>query len=131
MQEYVIPELHPFDPTGNWQTWIPAAYDLHSWPAFDPAPVGNGLHTAARCVLYRFYDEERRALYFGVTTDPITRWRAHKGPDGWWPLARFVSLQPVPPRERLLWEHGAIQHERPRFNRTRSHDRAALPKLGE
>lgn len=110
--------LHPFDPTSSASTWTPQAFGLERLPVFDAAPVGNHRQIATCSLLYRFFDDERRLLYVGVTTVPANRWRSHRHSD-WWTLSRFVSLEPVPPAERLRRETQAIRTEQPRFNRLR------------
>ena len=124
MDEYTIPEMYPFDPDGHRDTWIPAAYDLASWPQFEEAPVGSHQYTATVCALYRFYDENRRPLYIGVTKNPAERWDWHRGTTRWFWIARFVSLEPVAPATCLAAEQRAINAENPRYNRTRSYKRS-------
>lgn len=123
MAEYTIPELLPFDPRGSHRAWL-RAYDFAGWPRFESAPVGNHLYSATVCVLYRFYDADRKALYVGVTTNPFTRWAPHRHND-WWNLIRFASLEPVDPSARLAAEQRAIDAERPRFNRMRPYGRSS------
>jgi predicted GIY-YIG superfamily endonuclease len=115
MHSYTIPEMHPFDPNAKRSERIPKAYDLTKWPTFDSAPVGNHRNNSQRSVLYRFYDADRNPLYIGITTNPLDRWQSHRASQ-WWPIARFVSLEPVPPATRLEHERQAILAERPRFN---------------
>lgn len=120
-----IPVMYPFDPTSSRHAWIPGAYDFTLWPRYPAAPVGSHLYSATLCYLYRFYDEDRRPLYFGVTTNLVRRWATHRSyfDFDWWPVARFVSVEPVSPSRRLLLEHLAIEAERPRFNRMRPYGR--------
>jgi len=114
----VTAQLHPFDPKAPVSRWTPKALGLDPLPVFESAPVGNHRHLATCSLLYRFFDAERSPLYIGVTTAPTDRWRAHRQAE-WWALARFVSLEAVPPRERLEYERRAIKTERPKFNRLR------------
>jgi hypothetical protein len=109
------PELHPFSPKGSRNQWVPAAYRREEWPIFASSPVGNGRQIANISHLYRFFDEHRRLLYIGVTTNPITRWACHRSSD-WWHLARFVSLAPVDPGRRIAIEQDVIRAEKPLYN---------------
>lgn len=111
----MTPPVHPFDPNSPASSWTPKAFGLDPLPVFEAAPVGNHLNLATCSLLYRFFDANRAPLYYGVTTNPVHRWRIHQHKQ-WWPLARFVSLEPVPPAERLERERRAIKDEQPRFN---------------
>jgi len=95
---------------------MPASYTPDTWPTFEPAPVGNHLNVATVSHLYRFYDADKVLLYVGVTTNPTVRWMVHRNCSPWWRTARFVSLEPVPPAERLQREQQAIEQGRPKFN---------------
>lgn len=108
-------ELYPFDPKSTARSWTPQAFGISELPVFDPAPVGNHKNIATCSLLYRFFDEGRQPLYIGVTTVPANRWQSHRR-SAWWGLSRFVSLEAVPPGERLEHERRAIKDERPRFN---------------
>jgi predicted GIY-YIG superfamily endonuclease len=112
---YTTPMMRPFDPHSSSGTWTPAAFGIATVPVFEAAPVGNGRSIVTASFLYRFYDAAQELLYVGVTTDPRSRWNSHRH-SGWWQLARFVSLAPVPPAERLERERVAIDVEEPKFN---------------
>lgn len=90
--------------------------EMSGWATCDEAPVGNHRQTADASALYRFFGMDEDLLYVGVTTNPANRWRSHTHADRW-SLARSVSIEPVPPAQRLLIEQEAIASERPRFNR--------------
>lgn len=109
--------MHPVMPNLPLSRWItPVVDEMGGWAAFDEAPVGNHFQTADVSALYRFFGDGEDLLYVGVTTNPTNRWRSHAHAV-WWPLARFVSIEAVPPAQRLLIEREAIASERPRFNR--------------
>jgi predicted GIY-YIG superfamily endonuclease len=112
----VRPELHAFDPKLTARFW-PAICNPRTWPEFPAAPVGAHRIENTRSAVYRFYDEDRRALYIGVTTAPAHRWVTHRRTE-WWPLVRYLALEPVDPATRLMAEQAAIRADRPRFNMT-------------
>lgn len=68
--------------------------------------------------LYRFFDEERRLLYVGITGQPHERWPKHRRKAPWWPLAKFVSIEHWPMEHlALAAERAAIAAELPLFNK--------------
>lgn len=67
--------------------------------------------------LYRFFDEQDRLLYVGITCNPEERWRRHASDKTWWSTVARKTLDWHPDRETaLLAECLAITTERPRWN---------------
>ncbi|QQM45155.1 GIY-YIG nuclease family protein [Streptomyces liliifuscus] len=75
-----------------------------------------------RTLLYRFFDDEGRLLYVGITNNPQNRWadHAHKArinENVWWHLVRVVHTEWCDTRgEAEAAEITAIRHERPLHN---------------
>lgn len=67
--------------------------------------------------IYRVFDAGDRLLYVGCTTDPHTRFSAHKKRSAWYPDAVRCEWDPVLGREAaLIAERRAIRNELPIFN---------------
>ena len=78
--------------------------------------------TAGAQALYRFFDMEGELLYIGITMDPGSRWRGHRGDKPWWTEVRNITVEPQPDRATALEvECAAIKRERPRYNRVHAH----------
>ncbi|MFD5384331.1 GIY-YIG nuclease family protein [Streptomyces sp. NPDC127074] len=92
--------------------------------AFDPHAPSRELATDEESpklfpatALYRFYDQERRLLYIGITGQPRERWAAHRRKAKWWPLAAYVAVEVHPTEwQALNAERAAIRSENPSFN---------------
>lgn len=73
--------------------------------------------TTQNHVLYRFYAADGALLYVGITADPVSRWRSHRGEKPWWHEVTNITLEVHPDRETVLTaETAAIQNESPRYN---------------
>lgn len=108
------PSVHVFSPRSSRTAW-PAVCNPDTWPEYPAAPIGPNGGLITRSAVYRFYDKDQNSLYIGITTNPLTRWMAHRHAD-WWRLARFISIEPVDPAVRLAAEQKAIKTDKPRFN---------------
>lgn len=66
--------------------------------------------------LYRFYDQDERLLYVGVTSVP--RWDGgHRRDKAWWEEVAVAKVEHFPERTTALTaERYAIQHEKPEYN---------------
>ncbi|MEU4410679.1 GIY-YIG nuclease family protein [Streptosporangium sp. NPDC023963] len=74
-------------------------------------------HTA----LYRFYDEDERLLYVGITDDLDTRWTTHAGNKHWWPNVARKAVEWHDNRVAAAKaERNAIIDESPLYNVTHS-----------
>lgn len=74
-------------------------------------------------VLYRFYNSRDELLYVGITSNPMTRFRAHQSDKSWWPEVATINVENYASRRELLAaERAAIKAEHPRYNTT--HNRA-------
>jgi predicted GIY-YIG superfamily endonuclease len=75
-----------------------------------------------RTLLYRFFDDEGRLLYVGITNNPQVRWsdhagKARKGENAWWRHARVVHTEWFATRaEAEKAEITAIHNEHPLHN---------------
>lgn len=79
--------------------------------------------------LYRFYTDDGRLLYVGITADPAQRFGKHAATKAWWPEVRGISLEWYDDREDVLAaERRAIAVEGPLWNLQRAPMRAARPK---
>ncbi|MFJ8852310.1 GIY-YIG nuclease family protein [Streptomyces sp. NPDC102437] len=68
--------------------------------------------------VYRFYAEDREALYIGVTCGTALRWADHRRSSPWWSEARYVAVSFYGTYEQaMVAEAAAIKAERPCFNR--------------
>lgn len=68
-------------------------------------------------VLYRFYDDQQRLLYVGVTMSPGDRFRSHSKDKPWWSQVATITMEQHPDRETVLHaERAAIQQEWPVHN---------------
>lgn len=71
-----------------------------------------------RSAVYRFYGQDRRALYIGVSTSLSERVKDHRLYSRWWPLAEFIAVSCYSTNEAAAEaEAAAIKAERPAFNR--------------
>jgi hypothetical protein len=69
--------------------------------------------------VYRFYDDQDRLLYVGITREPQSRFQAHQLKADWWDLAVRCTIDVRTSRASPFWAEGmAIHHEHPRFNET-------------
>lgn len=85
-----------------------------------------------RTALYRLFDGDGDLLYIGIANDPQQRWERHRQIKDWWPqVARKTVEWHATRLEAAAAEEAAIQHERPRYNRTHSVAPAARRKHGE
>lgn len=63
--------------------------------------------------LYRYFSEEGRLLYVGVTNDPFTRHHQHRG-SPWWRSARSIRIEWFPGQKlALIAESICILDEKP------------------
>ena len=70
--------------------------------------------------LYRWFDQDGRLLYVGITGTLAERTTAHSGTDDWWREVRRADVEWFDTAaEALAAERVAIQQESPRFNRSR------------
>ena len=66
--------------------------------------------------LYRFFDENDRLLYVGITTNDDARFQQHKSTATWWPNKRWVTVEWFPDRataedaERLAIRNEGAAH---------------------
>lgn len=70
-----------------------------------------------RTALYRFYDDQNRLLYVGITGNPKARWHAHARDKDWWPQVARKTVEWFETRksaERV--EKVEVQEERPTYN---------------
>lgn len=68
--------------------------------------------------LYRFYDDENRLLYIGITVNPAGRFGRHSDDKDWWASVARIAMQPFPDRASVLEaERRAIITERPKHNK--------------
>lgn len=68
-------------------------------------------------ILYRFYDDEERLLYIGVTADPGRRMSAHSRGKPWWQSVRNITMQNFSTSADLMRaERQAIKTEDPIYN---------------
>ena len=69
------------------------------------------------CSLYRFYDEDDRLLYVGITTQACARWAAHAGDKEWFPTVVRATVEHFADRESAAAaEKAAIRTEKPLHN---------------
>lgn len=67
-------------------------------------------------VLYRMFDEDGVLLYVGITDDPVTRFRGHRGIKSWWnqvctiTLERYSSRQELEDAERVALAAGTAHN---------------------
>lgn len=67
--------------------------------------------------VYRFYDEEKKLLYVGVTSNPGRRMENHAAEKPWWEEVRVVLVEHFPTRDAALQaEREAIWQEKPLHN---------------
>lgn len=67
--------------------------------------------------LYRFFDDQDRLLYIGITIDPGARWKTHSKEQPWWFEVTTVTLEKYQSRGSVLRaERAAIIDEHPRYN---------------
>lgn len=72
----------------------------------------NGTHA-----LYRFYADNGRLLYVGITNNPGTRFDQHAADKPWWHEVRGITLETYPDRDAVLAaERRAIAVEQPLHN---------------
>lgn len=72
-----------------------------------------------RTALYRFYDQDDRLLYVGITEKVAIRWRAHARQSLWWHEVSRKTVAWFPSRdEAATAEVAAIQEEHPLYNIT-------------
>lgn len=68
--------------------------------------------------VYRFYAEDKEALYVGVTSGTALRWVDHRRSSPWWSEAKYVAVSFYGTYEAaVVAEAAAIKVERPCFNR--------------
>ena len=68
-------------------------------------------------ILYRFYDDEERLLYIGVTVDPGKRMSAHCHGKSWWQSVHNITMQNFSSSSDLMCaEREAIKAEDPIYN---------------
>ncbi|MGW8936004.1 GIY-YIG nuclease family protein [Gordonia terrae] len=68
-------------------------------------------------ILYRFFDENRRLLYIGITMNPPARFRQHHAGKVWWHTVTTITLESFSSRVQLASaERAAILLERPLHN---------------
>lgn len=76
---------------------------------------------AERTALYRFYDEDDRLLYVGITSDTRGRFKQHASSKPWWSQVTTRELEWYPTREdAAVAEVVAIRAEHPMFNHQHS-----------
>ena len=84
--------------------------------------------TTQNHVLYRFYDTSGDLLYVGITADPVSRWRSHRGEKPWWHEVTNITLEVHPDRDTVLAaETIAIATEKPRYNIVHNRGRVRMP----
>lgn len=67
--------------------------------------------------LYRFYSDDGRLLYVGISKNPGKRFDQHSQEKSWWPEVRGITVEWYPDRESVVSaERRAIEIERPRYN---------------
>lgn len=67
--------------------------------------------------LYRFYADDGRLLYVGITSSPAHRFEQHAEQKPWWHEVRGISMETYPDRPSVLAaERRAIAVERPVYN---------------
>ena len=77
--------------------------------------------------LYRFYDEAGVLLYVGITADPGTRFKQHRGDKEWWTQVVNIRIEKLPTRAAVLAaERKAIREERPLWNVAHNEAAAAV-----
>lgn len=82
--------------------------------------------------LYRFYAADGALLYVGITRTLLGRLKQHSGDKPWFTEVSSITTEHLDSRERALAaEKAAIIAERPRYNVTHNHGRAAsAPRTG-
>jgi hypothetical protein len=86
---------------------------------FSPAPAETAAEESGPDRLYRWYDEDDRLLYVGISNEPATRALTHLRGSRWTDFAVRMELDPAsfPDRPTALEaEAEAIRQERPIFN---------------
>jgi predicted GIY-YIG superfamily endonuclease len=70
-----------------------------------------------RTAIYRLFNDDNVLLYVGITHDPSTRLKCHRGEKPWWPIVAYGSIGWLATRTgALAHEALAIAEERPLFN---------------
>jgi len=117
----VKPELRPFDPAGDPNSWVTEAT-----PMWTREVNGFRYRTNADAV-YRFYNAQRELLYIGMTTSrPSSRWTWHRKNAEWWREAAFVSVQWILDGTAKAVEKAAIQAEQPLYNKQHMRSRSSF-----
>lgn len=74
-------------------------------------------------VLYRFYDDQDRLLYVGITNTWYQRFHAHEKSAGWFSEVSYVIFERYATRDEVVAaETLAIQTENPIFNKALNPD---------
>lgn len=90
------------------------------WTAFGTKVQWVDPDAWARCALYRWFDEQGRLLYVGISVSPLTRQSQHQATSAWYPRACAQSLEWFSSRhEAHIAEIKAIHTENPLFNKER------------
>lgn len=67
--------------------------------------------------LYRFFNADGGLLYIGISVNPSTRFRRHKGEQPWWLEVTQITIERYPARSEVLAaEKRAIEAEHPLYN---------------
>jgi hypothetical protein len=98
--------------------------DSHQWASLGTSSPGGEF-------IYRFYDDEMRLLYVGVTWNPYSRWVRHRRTQPWWPDIRYFDLhQGADSRASRHWETWCIRNLNPIHNKMQNrrwHNRGKNP----
>lgn len=79
--------------------------------------------------LYRFFDDQGRLLYVGITERGAMRWGEHRKDKHWWDDVASSTIEHFATRSRAeAAEKSAIQAERPLYNGTHNTQRAEMPE---
>ncbi len=90
-------------------------------PRSQPATLTN---------IYRWFDENGRLLYVGITNDLATRQTSHAKRSAWAEFARYCDVTKHPDRETAAdGERAAIEFELPVFNRLGNDNPAARARV--
>lgn len=79
--------------------------------------VSTPVSTERPCTLYRFFDQDRRLLYVGMTVNPGRRMEKHRADKAWWPDVTEIRMEQHSDIDALrAAERAAITAENPVYN---------------